>query len=391
MADKKYILATHVLSDGPSQALREYLIKKEQDFVWIGHPLFYSKKILGSGYSIFVKGQEIKKKYFSPHKLIEPVKYAWEIWLNIIFVWKLKVSHDYVYIGYDNLNAFSGIILKKLGRISKVVYYVIDYTPKRFNNRLLNYIYHRIDQFCVKYADETWSLNEMAMNNARKKYFNFNVYQKGFSIQKEIPMGFWKERIQLKKFNEINKKQIVFLGNILEKQGVQFVLKALPEVIKKIPDVKLVVIGSGEYLETLKKLVIELDIVNNVEFTGFVKELSEAEDILVNSALAIAIYEEGNPEINFTYYTDQGKIKNYLGCGLPILLSDVPPIAKELEKNNCGFIISNNPYEISEKIIELLNNEDKLKIYRNNVVKYRDQFDWKNIFNKILNNLSTNI
>lgn len=380
MTNKKYILATHVWSDGPSQALREYLIKTEQDFIWIGHPLFYSKKKDGSGYSIFIKGQEVKKSYFSPRKMPEPVKYIWEVWLNIVFIWKLKASRDYTYIGYDNLNAFSGIILKKIGRVSKTVYYVIDYTPRRFNSKLLNYIYHKIDQFCVKYADETWSLNETAMNNARKKYFNFNAYQEGFSVQKEIPMGFWQDRIKLKQFDEINKKQIVFLGNVIEKQGIQFILRALPEVIKVIPEIKFVVVGDGEYLDALKKISVELNIANNIEFTGFLKELSDAENILASSALAVAIYEEGNPDTNFTYYTDQGKIKNYLGCGLPILLSNVPPIAKELEKNNCGLIISNNPKEIGEKIVELLSNEAKLKFYRENVLNYRDQFDWKNIF-----------
>jgi len=383
MIDKKYILATHVWNDGPSQALREYLIKKERDFIWIGHPLFYSNKILGSGYSVFVKGVEVKRRYFKPRNLIGPIKYVLEIMLNIVFALALKSDRDCVYIGYNNLNAFSGIILKKLGQVSKTIYYVIDYMPRRFNNKFLNYLYHKIDQFCVKYTDETWSLNEIAMNNARKKYFNFNAYQEGFSVQKEISMGFWKERIKLKEFDEINKKQIAFLGNISEGQGTQFVLKALPEVIKKIPDVKLVVIGSGEYLDTLKKLAVELNIQNNVEFTGFVKDLKDIEKILINSALAIAIYKEGNLETNLPYYTDPGKIKNYLGCGLPILLSIVPPIAKDLEKNNCGLIIGNNPLKISEKIIELFSNEAKLKFYRENVLIFKDQFDWENIFAEI--------
>ena len=216
MTDKKYILTTHVWSDGPAQALREFLIKNKRDFIWIGHPLYYSKKILGSGYSVFKKGLETDKRYFKSRNLSGPIKYALEVGLNIIFLLSLKPNKEYTYIGYNNLNALSGIILRKLGKVSQTIYYVIDYTPKRFNNRLLNYIFHKIDQFCIKYADETWSLNEKAMHDARKRFYNFNAYQKGFSKQKEIPMGFWKERISLKKFDEINKKQIAFLGNILE-------------------------------------------------------------------------------------------------------------------------------------------------------------------------------
>lgn len=384
MIKQKYILATHVWNDGPAQAFQEYLIKQKYDFLWIGHPLFYSEKITGSGYSIFIEGQEVRKRYFKARQLSGPIKYVLEILLNILFTWRLKSNQEYIYIGYNNLNAFSGILLKKTGRVAKTIYYVIDYTPQRFSNSFLNYIYHKIDQFCIKYSDETWSLNERAMNNARKKFYNFDAYQQGFSDQKEIPMGFWKERISLKTFDEINKKQLVFMGSILEKQGVQFVLKALPKVIKNIPGVNFVVIGSGEYLDTLKRLTVELNINDNVEFTGFIKDLKDIEDILLNSAFAIAIYEEGNPKTNFTYYTDQGKIKNYLGCGLPILLSNVPPIATEIEKNKCGFVIDNNPTHIASKIVEVLNNEQKLKFYRDNVIKYRERFDWDIIFKDML-------
>lgn len=380
--DKKIIIATHVWSDGPSQALREYLIDKQADFIWIGHSLYYSKDRDGSGYEIFSKGKVREKRYKKPENLLLPFKYLSEIVLNIYFVFKIKPAKSSIYIGYNNLNTLSGIFLRKIRKVSKVVYYVVDYTPKRFDNSLLNHLFHKIDQFCVEHADETWNLNEKAMNNARKKFYNFNAYKKGFSVQKEVPMGFWKKRIKIKSFEKIDKKQIVFLGNLMEKQGIQFVLKALPRVIKKVPEIKFVIVGDGEYMGTLRKFVEDLKITNNVKFTGFMKKLSDAQEILLDSALAVAIYEEGNPETNFTYYTDQGKIKNYLGCGLPVLLSDVPPIAKDLEKNNCGLIINNNPLKISEKIIELFSSEAKLRFYRKNVLNFRDRFDWELIFSK---------
>jgi glycosyltransferase involved in cell wall biosynthesis len=256
----KYIISAHVLNDGPAQALRDYLIKNKGDFLWITHPLFYLKKLGGSGYQFFLNGKEVKKVYFGSCRMWEPIKYICEILLNLFFVFKLKNSKDYIYIGYDNLNAFSGVILKKFGLVKKSIYYVVDYTPKRFANKVLNYIYHKIDQFCVKYSNETWSLNEKAMNEARKKFYNFDAYQKGFSIQKEMPMGFWKDRIVLKDYKDINKNQIVFLGVVLKKQGIQFILKALTDIVKTLPDIKFVVIGDGDYLSDLKLLANDLNI-----------------------------------------------------------------------------------------------------------------------------------
>ena len=64
-------------------------------------------------------------------------------------------------------------------------------------------------------------------------------------------------------------------------------------------------------------------------------------------------------------------------------MSDVPPIAKELEKNKCGIIIDNDPKNIAKAVIELLSDEKKLKLYRDNVIKYRNQFDWNVILKKM--------
>jgi glycosyltransferase involved in cell wall biosynthesis len=380
----KFILAVHVWRDGPAQALRDYLIKQKADFMWISHSLYYSKKVDGSGLELFKNGQKYRKKYSKAINLPLPLKYFSEALLNIWFVLFQKTEKDCLYIGYNSLNALSGIILRKLGKVSKAIYYCVDYTPKRFENKFLNLIFHKIDQFCVKHVDETWGLNETAMAAAREKYFKFDVYTKGYSRQKEVPMGFWKKRIEVKNFDEINKKQVVFMGTMLEKQGVQFVINAMPMILERIPDVKFVVIGDGVYLPQLKKMAEDLKLGNSIEFNGFVESHKEIEEMLLGSALAIAIYEEGNPETNFTYYTDQGKIKNYLGCGLPILLSSVPPISREIEANKCGVIIGNEPKEIADKIVEMLENETLLKSIRGNVLSYRNKFDWDVIFGKEL-------
>lgn len=378
----KYILSSHIVSDGPSQALRDYLIKNSRDFLWISHPLFYKKGFKGSGFVNYLEGEKKKEKYFKQLNLFLPLKYLVELLLNILFVLRLKNHRQYEYIGYDNLNAFGGVLLRKIGIVKKSVYYVVDYTPRRFDNSLLNYIYHKIDQFCVKYCDETWSLNEKAMNAARKKFYNFDAHKKGYSIQKEVPMGYWGDRIRVKEFQEGN-RSLVYFGSLLKQQGVQFILYSLPAIIKVLPDIRFIIIGGGEYEASLRSIAQRLGILNNVNFVGFLKELSDAESIITNSALAIAIYEEGNIEKNFAYYTDTGKIKNYLGCGLPILTSNVPPVAIELEKRRCGMIIGNNPDDIAEKVIELLSDDARLKQYRENVLKYREQFDWDYIFREL--------
>ena len=157
--NKKIIVATHVYADGPAQALRDYLISsKAARALFIGHPLFYNRMLKGSGYELYEKGERKKISYPEIKRLPEIIAYFKAVVLNIIWAIRFGKKWD-LYVGSNNLNAFSGVVLRWLGIVDKTAYYVIDYTPKRFNNPILNWIYHCLDRFCVKNCDETWNLS----------------------------------------------------------------------------------------------------------------------------------------------------------------------------------------------------------------------------------------
>lgn len=380
LKNKKIVIVTHVYTTGPAQDLKEYLLNnKIKKLLFIGHPLFFNKKLRGSGYEIYKDGKLVKENYKKIKKITEPIFYVKDIILNIVWCCKNDKKWD-LYIGSDNLNAFSGVLLKWIGRADKVVYYVIDYNPKRFKNSLLNKVYHSIDQFCVKHCDETWNLSPR-MEPARKKYFNFIG-----GVQKVVPVGIWLNRIKRLDYSEIEKHKLVFMGHILEKQGIQYVLDAVPIIVEKIPDFKFFIIGDGNYLSTLKQKVKSLEIEKFIQFTGYVEKHEEIENMLARCSVAVALYEEKDEDgnLSFTYFADPAKIKSYLANGLPVLLTDVSYNAKELEKNRCGIIIDYNKEKIANAIVKLVCDENKLKEYRENAINYAKQFDWNNIFKKNL-------
>ena len=115
---------------------------------------------------------------------------------------------------------------------------------------------------------------------------------------------------------------------------------------------------------------------------GYIKDHKDVEKILSKSTVAVATYKP-DPE-SFTYFADPGKIKNYLACGLPVFLTDVPSIAKKLEKEKCGIICSYNEVDVGKKIINLLSDKKKLDLYSTNAKKFAKDFDWNIIFEKAL-------
>jgi len=301
--------------------------------------------------------------------------------LSVYWILMRNAKWD-LFVGSGNLNAFVGILLRKVGKVKKVVYYTIDYVPKRFENKLLNKLYHWVDKYCVKNADRTWNLSSrMAEAREKQKGMKINEYNR----QITFPIGIWFNRIKRLPFDEIEKHTLVFMGHLLEKQGVQLVIEAIPDIIKEIPDFKFLVIGTGVYENVLKCKVSELKIEPYVHFTGFIESHIEIEELLAKSACSVALY---NKEIDpWTYYTDPGKVKAYLAAGLPVIITDVPQIAQQIQEHKCGTVVRYEKSDLVRAIISLFKDEDLNKQYRKNAIDFSKQFDWNVMFYKYLGDM----
>lgn len=86
-----------------------------------------------------------------------------------------------------------------------------------------------------------------------------------------IPNG-----IDTNKFHPIDIKKIpkslLFVGRLDKRKGVDFLVKSMPEIIKKIPDVKLYIGGKGELEDWIKKYIEENNLEKNIKLLGFIPE-----------------------------------------------------------------------------------------------------------------------
>ena len=263
---------------------------------------------------------------------------------------------------------------------TEVIFYSIDFVPQRFNNSLLNNIFHTLEIYCVKKSDYVWNVSPR-IAEGRKKILHISDKQ---YKQIVVPIGVWNHKVKKRNFNQIKKHQILFLGHLLEKQGVKLVLEALPSIIRKIPDVHFIIAGGGEYLDTLQKTVDELSLGKYVTFTGWITKRETIDDMMSESALAIATYKPEKEKLrNFTYYADPTKLKDYLSAGLPIILTDISYNAREIAEKKCGILVEYDKEIIAKSIIKLLTDNTLLAAYRKNAIQYAKDFDWSVIFDKL--------
>ena len=367
-------IITHTFATGPGQELETYLKGKVKELTFIGHPLPFCENLSSVFKKYNQKGKLIKEKK-TGRPLPELLLYLQNAILT--FYWLIFAPKKNLVIGVDGFNAFCAWLIKKIGKAEKVVFYTIDYVPQRFKNPLLNKIYHLIDSFSVRHCDYVWNLSPVMIKEREKK----GVEKKYRKKQITVPIG---TNLNVKRlpFEKINRYEIAFMGHLRPGQGAEFLLKTMPEVLKKIPQLSLVFIGTGPLEKTLKRKALKLKINKKVKFTGFIKSHTKMQTRLSQAAIAIAPYVDDKK--NYTRYTDPGKPKAYLASGLPVIITDIVQIAKDINKNKAGIAISFQKKALIKAIISLLKSGQKLKIYRKNALWLAKKFSWEKIFKKAL-------
>lgn len=365
--------------------IRNFLLGKIGKVVYIDHPFIKSQgtssDFIASQMRVYDQGIKIYQLTSPQLKLPTIILFIYQLFLTIFFIILKPMKYD-LCIACDNLSLISVFMFRKLGLIKKIIYYTVDYTPKRYNNPLLNSLYQYMDRLASMLSDINWVAVE---NMITAKAQNGLELKKSAPFQ-VVPMGFNKEIILVKPASKIDRFHLIFVGFLFEKQGLQLVIKALPKLVKKFPQIHLTIIGSGPIEIHIKKSVKFLNLNSYVTFTGHINDHQKIVDILTHSGgIGLATYI---PSIgDYTYNADPSKIKLYLLCGLPVITTRVPPIAKEIEKRKAGFVINYSEQDLINALDYILKSKENYLIFRKNALRMAEAYDSNLILNKAFKKL----
>ncbi|HRZ85593.1 MAG TPA: glycosyltransferase [Candidatus Paceibacterota bacterium] len=375
---KNVVIVSHKFLNQPDDDLVLYLNKhKTNNVLFIRHS-FSDANNRCSYYDWYKDG----KLYLSERtkdfkKCPEPIIYLKEIFYTYKWILKSKIKWDYC-ICMDGLLTFFTKYVNIFKKYNKLIFWVIDIVPeKRFKSKLKNNIYKLINRKACYRADEIWDLSPR-MDLIRKELYGFKASD--VSIHKFIQYGIWTGRIKKYPYKACEKNNAVFMGHLLEKQGVQLIIKAIPKIINKNPNFRLKIIGDGKYKPNLIELAQKLGVLKYCNFLGKEDNPVKLENEIAKSCIAIAPYIKNLD--TWTYYADPGKIKKYIGSGVPVILTNVPWNAEEIEKNKCGLVIPEDEDELVKSIVFLMDSKNN-QLYRNNAIKYSKTFDCNQVFEEI--------
>lgn len=140
---------------------------------------------------------------------------------------------------------------------------------------------------------------------------------------------------------------ITFVGRLIYAKGVQDLIAAFPKVKKRVPNVKVLIVGDGPYKATLETLVNHNHCSENIVFLGQknqdeVIDILSATDIFVNSS-----YSEGLPT----------SVMEAASIGLPVVATDVGGTREIIDDERTGVLVKEGDVEqLACKLCELATN-----------------------------------
>ncbi|MCK3684942.1 glycosyltransferase family 4 protein [Maribellus sp. YY47] len=213
--------------------------------------------------------------------------------------------------------------------------------------------------------------------------FLVNIYdvpkEKIALIEHGVPDIHFSPEKSRKEFKLENKKVLLTFGFIGRSKGIETVIKALPEVVKKYPELIYIVLGkthpnvlrhSGEeYRIFLLRLVKNLHLENHVVFLN---EFIDEQD-LFKYLYACDIYI--TPYLNEAQITS-GTLSYAVGVGAAVLSTPYWHAAELLAHERGRLFNFNDSEELAETLVELFDDPEELKKLKQNAGEYGKEITW---------------
>jgi glycosyltransferase involved in cell wall biosynthesis len=145
----------------------------------------------------------------------------------------------------------------------------------------------------------------------------------------------------------VGKRIILFMGHVTRQKGLHLLIKIAPQLLQEYSDLKIMVVGGGDYLDEAKKMARELGIADCMLFTGMV-DIDSIPDYINAADLFIlpTLRKEGLPL----------SILEAMACKKPVITTNIGGNPSVVKNGINGILIPPaNMRELSQSLHLLLN------------------------------------
>lgn len=333
------------------------------------------------GYSRTMKGD---KELSLMAYLLSPLLYFW----GFLALWKLvrEEKIDIISAHWIIPNGFIATLVSKitqvpftitipgsdiyLGSKNPLFKWMIGIAAKNAND-ILSDSHHYLTQ-----------LNELGFYPSKTKVIRYGVNMEKFKYET-------KNKVILNKLHiEEHAPVILAVGRVVAKKGFHYLVEAMPGILSKIPNAKLVIVGEGQEKKELENLAESLKIKKAVIFAGTIsyKDLPMYYNIADVFVMPSIKDEKGNIDASPVAMMEA------MACGVPVVATGFSGTESIILEGKTGYLVKEkNSLDIAKATIKLLTKNKTIsaklmvrKIAMNNFSSEIIAKNYINIFNSVL-------
>ncbi len=291
-----------------------------------------------------------------------------DLWRYMNLCQCIAAPYDVAVYGYPG-NAWTAALLKRSGRAKKLIYDDWDYHPGLESDALRRNMVERRERLCARTADAVITVNGLLADLRT---------QQGARRVEIIPNG-----LNLALFSQARKKSphpptLLYMGSLSPLWNVELAIRAIPALVKQIPDIRLLIAGYGPAEQSLRQLSQRLGVDEHVKFLG-VFAYEDLPSILSQADVGVTT---ADPDSSFRRYATPLKIIEYMAAGLPVIANRLGQTEIILQESGAGLLIENSPQEFTQAAALLLRDDARYAACSRAALEYVAAFDWNLLLEK---------
>jgi len=207
-----------------------------------------------------------------------------------------------------------------------------------------------LDKFLVKLANKIIVVSKavsLRFNWLKDKEDKIVVVYNGIDLERFKPdVGIRKVRGKISLSSET--PLVATVGRLDWYKGHKYLLEAAEKIVQTLPDARFLIVGDGEYRERLENQVKQLNLDENVIFTGNRKDIPEilaSIDLFVLSSVSEGFGRAA---------------AEAMACGKPVVATKAGGLSEVVEDGITGILVPpKNSIALAEAIIKLLKDKKK--------------------------------
>tara|TARA_Y100000310_G_C20462410_1_gene706008 strand:+ start:11 stop:850 length:840 start_codon:yes stop_codon:yes gene_type:complete len=262
----------------------------------------------------------------------------------------------------------------------------ISYLAKKLTNAKIVFLCHNVAPHEARFIDRILTKIGLSQSNAyivhaqKEKELLLDIFPKANVIKHVHPIyDIFKEKFKEKDISDLKlrKKILLFFGFIRKYKGLDFLIKAMPDLVKEFPDLDLLVVGEfWDDAKDQKELIEQSPVKNHIKVI---------EDYIPNEIVGNYFKACDICVLPYRSATNSGIVQTAFAFHKPCVVTRVGGLPEVVLDKKTGYVIEPKSTKEIIKVVTEYYKENKQKEFEQNVINDLDRFSWDKLV-KVLEN-----